>query len=175
MATLSNVDRGSSATTRISRGRLYGVSSSSQRWAAAATDTSSPGRAVTKATGTSPSIGSGRLTTAAALTDEVERYNAAVDGPCWLGRAAPRRRLHPPYYAPAVSSGLVHTQGGMTIDTAARVVRPGGDPIPGLFAAGGAAAGISGDGPDTYLPGNGLAHAFVTGLVAAETVAAAFA
>ncbi|MGI5185589.1 FAD-binding protein [Dactylosporangium sp. CA-152071] len=112
---------------------------------------------------------------AAALTDEVERYNAAVDAPCWLGRAAPRRRLHPPYYASAVSSGLVHTQGGLTIDTAARVVRPGGDPIPGLLAAGGAAAGISGDGPDTYLPGNGLAHAFATGLVAAETVTAALA
>ncbi|MFF5232364.1 FAD-binding protein [Dactylosporangium sp. NPDC000521] len=112
---------------------------------------------------------------AAALAEEVERYNAAVDGPCWLGRADVRPRLRPPYYASAVTSGLVHTQGGLTIDTAARVVRTGGEPIPGLLAAGGAAAGISGDGPDTYLSGNGLAHAFATGLVAAETVVAALA
>lgn len=108
----------------------------------------------------------------AGLVEEVRRYNEESRGVDWLGRSDERSPLAPPYYASNVSSGLVHTQGGLVIDTECRVLTPAGDVVPRLFAAGGTAAGISGRGPDTYLPGNGLAHAFATGLVAGEVVAA---
>ncbi len=43
-----------------------------------------------------------------------------------------------------------------------------GAPIPGLYASGGAAAGISGHGAAGYLAGNGLLPAFGLALLAAE-------
>ena len=44
-------------------------------------------------------------------------------------------------------------------------------PIPGLYASGGAAAGISGHGAAGYLAGNGLLPALGLALLAAEHVA----
>jgi fumarate reductase flavoprotein subunit len=81
--------------------------------------------------------------------------------------------LAPPYRASWVTGALAHTQGGVRVDTQGRVVRPDGSPILGLFAAGGAAASISGIGGAGYLPGNGLAQSFGLGLMCGEQMAAA--
>lgn len=109
---------------------------------------------------------------AASVADEVSRFNAAAgEAKDELGRGARARiPLIAPFYAAAVSAGVVHTQGGLTVDTSCRVLTEAGELVAGLYATGGAAAGISGVGVETYLPGNGLTHAFVTGLVASEHV-----
>jgi fumarate reductase flavoprotein subunit len=81
--------------------------------------------------------------------------------------------LEPPYYASWVTGALAHTQGGLRIDDKARVLRRDGTAIPGLHAAGGTAAGLSGKGGDGYLPGNGFGQCFPLGLIAGEQMAAA--
>jgi len=73
-----------------------------------------------------------------------------------------------PLYAAWVTGALAHTQGGLAIDARARLVRADGSAIEGLFAAGGAAAGLAGRGGEGYLPGNGLAQSFALGLIAGE-------
>ncbi|MDW8398317.1 MAG: FAD-binding protein [Acetobacteraceae bacterium] len=87
-----------------------------------------------------------------------------------FGRAR-RRPLAPPFYAARVVGALAHTQGGVLVDERARVRRAGGGVIPGLFAAGGVACGVSGHGAAGYVPGNGLAQAFALGLLAGEAAA----
>ena len=77
-----------------------------------------------------------------------------------LGRAEFARVLSTPFKASWVTGALSHTQGGLLTDSDGRVLGQDGRPIPGLFAAGGTAAGLSGRGADGYLPGNGLAQAF---------------
>lgn len=81
-------------------------------------------------------------------------------------------QLKPPYYAIKVTGALFHTQGGLAIDTQARVLDKSGRPIPRLFAGGGAAAGISGDEVWGYLSGNGLLAATVLGRLAGAGAAA---
>lgn len=76
-----------------------------------------------------------------------------------------------PYFAVKVTGALFHTQGGLAIDTEARVLRPDGSPLPNLFAGGGAACGISGQGRDGYLSGNGLLAATVLGAKAGRSAA----
>jgi 3-oxosteroid 1-dehydrogenase len=49
-----------------------------------------------------------------------------------------------PYYAVPVSIGAMGTKGGPRTDADGRVLHVGGDPIPGLFAAGNAMAGVTG-------------------------------
>lgn len=90
-----------------------------------------------------------------------------------LGRARPLRPLVPPFLAARVTGALAHTQGGLHVDGRARVLDGQERRIPGLLAAGGAAASISGHGAAGYVPGNGLAHAFALGMIAAETMATA--
>jgi fumarate reductase flavoprotein subunit len=51
-------------------------------------------------------------------------------------------------------------------------LREDGRPIPNLYAGGGTAAGISGDGCDGYMSGNGLLTALGLGMIAAEHAAA---
>jgi len=80
-------------------------------------------------------------------------------------------KFEKPIYAAWVTGALAHTQGGLAVDGRARVVRPDGTPIEGLYAAGGAAAGLAGRGGDGYLPGNGLAQSFALGLIAGEEMA----
>jgi len=57
------------------------------------------------------------------------------------------------------------------VDADARVLRAGGAPLPNLFAAGGAACGVSGSGSDGYLSGNGLLAAVVLGAKAGAAAA----
>jgi fumarate reductase flavoprotein subunit len=97
---------------------------------------------------------------------------------CAAGAPDPLGRIHwgtPPdgerFFAAEVTGALAHTQGGLVVDGAARVLRPDGTPIPRLFAAGGAACGVSGTGSAGYVPGNGLAQSFALGLLAGEAAA----
>jgi fumarate reductase flavoprotein subunit len=86
-----------------------------------------------------------------------------------IGRKFWPRRLQPPYAVVKVTGALFHTQGGLCVDSSARVLR-GGEPIPGLYAAGGAAAGISGHGSAGYLSGNGLLSALGLGYLAGRAI-----
>lgn len=105
-----------------------------------------------------------------ALAETLDSYNSAAGGagPDAFGRRkfelAP---LQPPYAIVRVKPGLFHTQGGLAVDSHARVIRPDGTPIPNLFAGGGAAAGISGRaGAGGYASGNGLLTALGLGRIA---------
>ncbi|MGC5380931.1 FAD-dependent oxidoreductase [Micromonospora sp. DT68] len=73
-----------------------------------------------------------------------------------------------PFYGVEVRPALFHTQGGLSVDATARVLNGAGAPIAGLYAAGGAAVGISGRGADGYLAGNGLLAALGLAFIAAE-------
>jgi fumarate reductase flavoprotein subunit len=90
-----------------------------------------------------------------------------------LGNSLLKSKLKPPYYGATITGALAHTQGGLVVDRHARVLRPDGSAIANLYAGGGTAAGISGDGPDGYLSGNGLLSALGLGLIAGEHAAAA--
>jgi fumarate reductase flavoprotein subunit len=70
-----------------------------------------------------------------------------------------------------VTGALFHTQGGLAVDGHARVLRPDGAALPNLFAAGGAAAGVSGATAAGYLSGNGLLTATVLGRIAGAQAA----
>jgi succinate dehydrogenase/fumarate reductase flavoprotein subunit len=74
----------------------------------------------------------------------------------------------PPFYGIGVCGALFHTQGGLKVDAHARVLRPDSSPIPGLYAGGGTAVGISGGGAEGYLAGNGLLAALGLGRIAGE-------
>ncbi|KAA9153653.1 FAD-dependent oxidoreductase [Microbacterium lushaniae] len=83
-----------------------------------------------------------------------------------------------PYYVVRSVPALFHTQGGVTVTDSAAVVRADGTTIPGLFAGGGVAAGVSGkEGADGYSSGNGLLTAIglgrIAGLSAAQVAARA--
>ena len=79
--------------------------------------------------------------------------------------------LTPPFRAVKVTGALFHTQGGLAVDETARVLDVSGNPLPNLFAAGGAAAGVSGSRASGYLSGNGLLTATVLGRVAGQHAA----
>ena len=93
---------------------------------------------------------------------------------CAFGRDfSSTRGLEPPYVAVKVTGALFHTQGGLRIDTKARVLRAETQrPLPNAFAGGGAACGVSGPGVSGYLSGNGLLCAIVLGRVAGVSAAA---
>ncbi|MFB2552321.1 FAD-dependent oxidoreductase [Ensifer soli] len=74
-------------------------------------------------------------------------------------------------YAIRTTGALFHTQGGLKIDANAQVVRADATPLPNLFAAGGAAQGISGNGVDGYLPAAGLCTAITLGMLAGRAAA----
>lgn len=80
-------------------------------------------------------------------------------------------KLAPPYYAVKVTGALFHTQGGLVVDTRARVLDKGGKPVPRLFAGGGAACGVSGPHVWGYLSGNGLLTAVTLGRIAGTEAA----
>lgn len=108
------------------------------------------------------------------LATTLDRAEASAAGaPDEFGRTYWEAPLRPPYAAISVRPALFHTQGGLLVDADARVLRTDGSSIPGLYASGGAAAGISGHGAGGYLAGNGLLPAFGLAFLAAEHVAAA--
>ncbi|UOM36860.1 FAD-dependent oxidoreductase [Acuticoccus sp. I52.16.1] len=79
--------------------------------------------------------------------------------------------LAPPFRAVRVTGALFHTQGGLAVDGAARVLRADGTALPNLYAAGGAACGVSGRSAAGYLSGNGLLTAVALGRLAGRAAA----
>jgi fumarate reductase flavoprotein subunit len=80
--------------------------------------------------------------------------------------------LTQPFCAVRVTGTLFHSQGGIVVDDRARVTLAGGGVVPNLFAAGGAACGVSGPDASGYLSGNGLLSAVALGRVAGRAAAA---
>jgi fumarate reductase flavoprotein subunit len=98
---------------------------------------------------------------------EVNRLNSAPDA---FGRTF-KRRLEAPFHAIKVTGALFHTQGGLNISAQCQVLKPNGQTLPNLYAAGGAARGVSGAEVWGYLSGNGLLSAIAGGHIAAQAVA----
>jgi fumarate reductase flavoprotein subunit len=86
--------------------------------------------------------------------------------PARTGVAKLRR---PPFHAIALVAGVTFTLGGLRVDDHARVLDHRGDPIDGLYAAGGTMGGLHG-GPRAGYAG-GLLEAAVFGLLAGEHAA----
>jgi succinate dehydrogenase/fumarate reductase flavoprotein subunit len=86
-------------------------------------------------------------------------------------RFALDQKCSAPFRAVKVTGALFHTQGGLAIDASARVRRKTAGVFPNLFAAGGAAAGVSGSSAAGYLSGNGLLTATVLGRLAGDMAA----
>jgi succinate dehydrogenase/fumarate reductase flavoprotein subunit len=85
------------------------------------------------------------------------------------GRAKDGRPLtEPPFYVLEVVPAITFTFTGLRIDPRARVLDHGGEPIPGLLAAGADAGGVF-----VRAYAGGLANALVFGLQAADTALAA--
>jgi succinate dehydrogenase/fumarate reductase flavoprotein subunit len=76
--------------------------------------------------------------------------------------------LEPPLYAIELTAGLATASGGPRRDAGARVLRPGGEPVDGLYAAG-AAGSIWGHLTEH---GGGLTDAIVFGRIAGAEAAA---
>lgn len=107
---------------------------------------------------------------AAALAATIADYNAAASGDAPDAHRRTDFGLAPltaPFVVSRVTPGLFHTQGGLAVDDDGRVLRSGGDVVPGLFAVGGVAAGVSGKaGGRGYSSGNGLLAAIGLGRLA---------
>jgi fumarate reductase flavoprotein subunit len=102
--------------------------------------------------------------------EKVRRYVRGEE-PDPFGRVNWASELTPPYATVKVTGSLFHTQGGLRVNSEAGVLR-NGEPIPGLYAVGGAAAGISGHGAAGYMSGNGLLSAMGLGYLAGRAVTA---
>lgn len=107
-----------------------------------------------------------------ARTLDAARAAAAGEASDVFGRTEwGRGPLKPPYAAVRAIPALFHTQGGVRVDEHARVLGQSG-PIPGVYATGGVAAGISGRaGGAGYSSGNGLLSALGLGLLAGRHAA----
>lgn len=104
------------------------------------------------------------------LSDIVAAGTTAI--PDRFGRDfASWRPFVPPYHAVRVTGAVFHTQGGLCIDRTARVLNRSGRAFANLFAAGGAASGVSGARVEGYLSGNGLLTAIGLGFVAGRAAA----
>ena len=126
---------------------------------------------------------------AAALSETVVRFNGfartGVDADFHRGESAydkyysdptvkPNPSLHSidqgPFYAVKIVPGDLGTKGGLVTDERARVLRPDGSVIDGLYAAGNVSAAVMGH---TYAgPGATIGPALVFGYLAAEDIAA---
>jgi succinate dehydrogenase/fumarate reductase flavoprotein subunit len=124
---------------------------------------------------------------AGALRDTVARFNSGAargDDPDfgrgtrhydrWIGDSGAAHPtlgclVDPPFYAAEVRLGCLGTKGGPRTDDRGRVLRLDGHPVPGLFAAGNAAA--SPFGIATAAGGGTIGPALVFGTRAGETAA----
>ncbi|MEV0618467.1 FAD-dependent tricarballylate dehydrogenase TcuA [Nonomuraea sp. NPDC050404] len=133
-----------------------------------------PGASVVTAD-TIDELAAGMGVEASALRATIEEFNASIDRSVPLdlsvldGRASamtpPKSNWaipleRPPYYAFPVTCGITFTFGGLRADTHGRVLREGGEPIPGLFVCGEMLGGLfSGN----YPGGTGLTSGAVFG------------
>ena len=113
-----------------------------------------------------------------AVTDTIKRYNQAIDSdqPDEFGRQTlsagyghPLPLEEPPYFIMPSVSAIMGTYCGLRVNTHMQVIGQGGQPIPGLFAAGEVMGGVHGA---NYITGTGLGKALTFGKVAGESVAA---
>ena len=107
------------------------------------------------------------MKTATAVADLKQRAATDSFGRDWSTASA----LAPPYHGVRVTGALFHTQGGLVVNDEARVMTQAGNALPNLFAAGGAACGVSGTSAAGYLSGNGLLTAFAYGFIAGKAAA----
>jgi flavocytochrome c len=116
-----------------------------------------------------------------ALANSIATYNDAVsrkvipETNLWM-RGIQRHCLQGRLFAVAVAAELVFTQGGMLINSRGQVIHESGKPIPGLYAAGDNALGMSGStgGEDScpgYLSGVAILTALSFGRVAGRNAA----
>jgi len=109
------------------------------------------------------------------LERTVAEYNSCVTHGADLGffkeQEALRPIHEPPYYAVQMMPATIClTSAGLAIDPHARVLDPGGRPIPGLYAAGETTGGVLGE---RYVGGgNSIANAVVFGRIAGRAAAA---
>jgi len=108
---------------------------------------------------------------AAELTLETAQRSAGTDFDDPFGRSNWAHVISPPYATVKVTGALFHTQGGLMVGQNAEVLRDGA-PVAGLYAAGGAAVGVSGDSSYGYVSGNGLLSALGLGLLAGSAASA---
>lgn len=106
-----------------------------------------------------------------ALKQTLEELKLYTDKPDVFGRVFAEPMLKAPYRAALVTAGLFHTQGGLEVNTEARVLKKDKTPFANLFAIGGAARGLSGAEASGYLSGNGLLSAVVLGRIAGQVAA----
>ena len=111
------------------------------------------------------------------LSETIAAYNRAISQG-GLDQLNPPRTTKPftphpiaqgPFHAIPLCAGITGTMGGLSIDVNARVLRPGGAVIDGLYAVGTTTGGLEGGPNVTYM--GGLAKAFIWGLLAAEHAA----
>jgi fumarate reductase flavoprotein subunit len=107
----------------------------------------------------------------AAAWTEVESLKAKNGQDRYGRQFAPEQLCVAPFHAIKVTGALFHTQGGLAVDGVGRVRRQDGTLLPNLFAAGGAAVGVSGSSAAGYLSGNGLLTATVLGRLAGQAAA----
>ena len=125
---------------------------------------------------------------AESLRETIERFNgfaaSGVDEDFHRGESAydkyysdptvkPNPSLHAidkgPFYAVRIVPGDLGTKGGLVTDERARVLRPDGSAIPGLYAAGNVSSAVMGH---TYAgPGATIGPALTFGYLAAEDIA----
>jgi fumarate reductase flavoprotein subunit len=112
----------------------------------------------------------------AALEATVERYNRFIDDgrDADFGRATlagnygkPQKVAKGPFHAYATIGHLLATYGGIAVDAQMRVLK-GGQPIPGLYAAGEAMGGFHGA---SYHSGTGVGKALIFGRIAGQNAA----
>lgn len=91
---------------------------------------------------------------------------AQLQPPRRHGLATARPLQHPPFHAIAAVSGITYTMGGISTDHRARVLRPDGTCIPGLYAAGATTGGLEGGPRSGYV--GGLMKSAVFGWLAGD-------
>lgn len=101
-----------------------------------------------------------------AVAETIGSFVSRDDVTGWTGQ------LEFPLYASGLTSGILTTQGGLVVDTRGRVLTSAGSPIPGLYAGGGTAIGISGPSSTGYSSGNGLLSALGLGWIIGRDLAA---
>jgi fumarate reductase flavoprotein subunit len=109
--------------------------------------------------------------TFAAEWEDVEKLKSSGGQDRYGRKFNAEQACKPPFHAVRVTGALFHTQGGLAIDSKGRVKRKDGRSFPNLFAAGGAADGVSGSTAAGYLSGNGLLTATVLGRLTGESAA----
>jgi tricarballylate dehydrogenase len=121
---------------------------------------------------------------AAAASETIARYNAAVDqttvfdptaldGKATIGLDLPKSNWaqtldQGPFYAYPVTGGITFTYGGLKVDSEGRVLTDGGEDIKGLFACGEIVGGVFYAG---YPGGSGLTSGAVFGRRAGQGAA----